>query len=142
MKKSIPILSSAKSLSSESISSESKRARGREIEKMRAILINGLHAVKLEDAMDLFSDMVEPCPFSSIIEFNKLLSGIAKMTKCDPYYCRSDHGRLVLSCSMDKTVWLCDIAHNDYVTCVQFNPLDEDYFISGSLDAKIRIWNT
>ncbi|KFK40574.1 hypothetical protein AALP_AA2G014100 [Arabis alpina] len=135
MKKSIPILSSAKSLSSESISSESKRARGREIEKMRAILINGLHAVKLEDAMDLFSDMVEPCPFSSIIEFNKLLSGIAKMTK-------SDHGRLVLSCSMDKTVWLCDIAHNDYVTCVQFNPLDEDYFISGSLDAKIRIWNT
>ena len=27
------------------------------------------------------------------------------------------------------------------VTCVQFNPLDEDYFISGSLDAKIRIWN-
>ena len=27
------------------------------------------------------------------------------------------------------------------VTCVHFNPLDEDYFISGSLDAKIRIWN-
>jgi len=27
------------------------------------------------------------------------------------------------------------------VTCVQFNPVDEDYFISGSLDAKIRMWN-
>ncbi|CAA7021217.1 unnamed protein product [Microthlaspi erraticum] len=58
--------------------------------------------------------------------------------------------QLVLSSSMDKTVRLWDIetqsclklfAHNDYVTCVQFNPLDEDYFITGSLDAKIRIWN-
>ncbi|KAL0875020.1 hypothetical protein Bca101_024725 [Brassica carinata] len=57
---------------------------------------------------------------------------------------------LLLSSSKDKTVRLWDMetqsclklfAHNDYVTCVQFNPLDEDYFISGSLDAKIRIWN-
>ncbi|KAJ0235081.1 Uncharacterized protein HA466_0267010 [Hirschfeldia incana] len=58
--------------------------------------------------------------------------------------------QLLLSSSKDKTVRLWDMetqsclklfAHNDYVTCVQFNPLDEDYFISGSLDAKIRIWN-
>lgn len=27
------------------------------------------------------------------------------------------------------------------VTCIQFNPVDDDYFLSGSLDAKIRIWN-
>jgi len=27
------------------------------------------------------------------------------------------------------------------VTCVQFNPMDDDYFISGSLDAKLRMWN-
>lgn len=27
------------------------------------------------------------------------------------------------------------------VTCVQFNPANDDYFISGSLDAKVRIWN-
>ena len=27
------------------------------------------------------------------------------------------------------------------VTCVQFNPMDEQYFISGSLDGKVRIWN-
>lgn len=26
------------------------------------------------------------------------------------------------------------------VTCIQFNPVDERYFISGSLDAKVRIW--
>ncbi|KAL9277006.1 hypothetical protein ACSQ67_025426 [Phaseolus vulgaris] len=58
--------------------------------------------------------------------------------------------QVLLSSSMDKTVRLWDLetksclkffAHNDYVTCVQFNPVDEDYFISGSLDAKIRMWN-
>ena len=27
------------------------------------------------------------------------------------------------------------------VTCIQFNPTDDDYFISGSLDGKVRIWN-
>nr|KYP47495.1 WD repeat-containing protein 44 [Cajanus cajan] len=56
----------------------------------------------------------------------------------------------LLSSSMDKTVRLWDLetktcvkffAHNDYVTCVQFNPMDEDYFITGSLDAKVRMWN-
>lgn len=26
------------------------------------------------------------------------------------------------------------------VTCVQFNPADDDYFISGSIDGKVRIW--
>ncbi|KAF8711196.1 hypothetical protein HU200_029211 [Digitaria exilis] len=29
----------------------------------------------------------------------------------------------------------------DAVTCVQFNPVDDDYFISGSLDCKVRIWS-
>ncbi|XP_062204509.1 uncharacterized protein LOC133906584 [Phragmites australis] len=56
----------------------------------------------------------------------------------------------LLSSSMDKTVRLWDtaskaclktFAHNDYVTCIQFNPVDDRYFISGSLDAKVRLWS-
>lgn len=30
---------------------------------------------------------------------------------------------------------------NDTVTCVEFNPVDENYFISGSIDGKVRIWD-
>lgn len=30
---------------------------------------------------------------------------------------------------------------SDAVTCIQFNPVDDNYFISGSLDAKVRIWS-
>ena len=30
---------------------------------------------------------------------------------------------------------------NAAVTCVQFNPVDDGYFISGSLDCKVRIWS-
>lgn len=27
------------------------------------------------------------------------------------------------------------------VTCIQFNPLDDNVFLSGSLDAKLRLWD-
>lgn len=56
----------------------------------------------------------------------------------------------LLSSSMDKTVRLWKLghqsclkvfSHNDFVTCIQFNPVDERYFISGSLDGKARIWS-
>lgn len=26
------------------------------------------------------------------------------------------------------------------MTCIQFNPVNDDYFISGSIDGKVRIW--
>ncbi|XP_052207247.1 uncharacterized protein LOC127811426 [Diospyros lotus] len=51
---------------------------------------------------------------------------------------------------MDKTVRLWHLSsksclkvfsHSDYVTCIQFNPVDDRYFISGSLDAKVRLWS-
>lgn len=56
----------------------------------------------------------------------------------------------LLTSSMDKTVRLWKFGcvgclkifqHNDYVTCVQFNPVDDEYFISGSIDGKVRIWS-
>ncbi|KAL6004464.1 hypothetical protein ACLOJK_005017 [Asimina triloba] len=58
--------------------------------------------------------------------------------------------KLLLSSSEDNTVRLwqvgCDrcikvFSHNNYVTCIQFNPADDNYFISGSIDGKVRIWS-
>ncbi|CAN6285963.1 unnamed protein product [Urochloa humidicola] len=58
--------------------------------------------------------------------------------------------RELLSASMDKTVRLwkvgCDsclkvFSHNNYVTCIQFKPTNDDYFISGCIDGMVRIWD-
>ncbi|THU62815.1 hypothetical protein C4D60_Mb01t09100 [Musa balbisiana] len=55
----------------------------------------------------------------------------------------------LLSASKDKTVRMWKVGcescikvfhHNDCVTCIQFNPVDDQYFISGSTDGKVRIW--
>ena len=56
----------------------------------------------------------------------------------------------LLSSSMDKTVrlWhvtrvecLCTLRHADFVTTISFHPKDDRYFLSGSLDGKLRLWN-
>ncbi|KAL7149837.1 hypothetical protein ABFS83_05G068100 [Erythranthe nasuta] len=55
----------------------------------------------------------------------------------------------LLSSSVDKTARLWRVGndgclgvyqHNNYVTCVEFNPVDDNNFISGSIDGKLRIW--
>ncbi|TMX01813.1 hypothetical protein EJD97_023554 [Solanum chilense] len=55
----------------------------------------------------------------------------------------------LLSSSVDKTARLWKVgqdqclgvySHNNYVTCVEFNPIDDNLFISGSIDGKIRLW--
>ncbi|XP_057478557.1 uncharacterized protein LOC130765954 isoform X2 [Actinidia eriantha] len=60
----------------------------------------------------------------------------------------SKNGSL-LSSSVDKTVRLWQVGHNqclriyyhnNYVTSVEFNPVDDNFFISGSIDGKVRIW--
>ena len=51
---------------------------------------------------------------------------------------------------MDKTVrlWhmtrkecLCVFQHLDVVTSITFHPRDDRFFLSGSLDCKLRLWN-
>ncbi|KAL1545942.1 WD repeat-containing protein 44-like isoform X2 [Salvia divinorum] len=60
------------------------------------------------------------------------------------------HSQQLISSSMDKTVRMWELetqsclkifAHSDYVTCIQFNPVVDNHFISGSLDGKLRIWS-
>ncbi|PON97264.1 WD repeat containing protein [Trema orientale] len=45
----------------------------------------------------------------------------------------SDCGKRILI--LVVYVFFCDA-----VTSIQFNPVDDDYFISGSIDGKVRIW--
>jgi WD40 repeat protein len=51
---------------------------------------------------------------------------------------------------MDKTVrlWhisrgeiLCTFKHSDFVPSVRFHPMDDRFFLAGSLDSKLRLWS-
>lgn len=51
---------------------------------------------------------------------------------------------------MDKTVrlWhvtkkecLCCFQHSDFVTSIVFHPIDDRFFLAGSLDSKLRLWS-
>ena len=54
-----------------------------------------------------------------------------------------------MSTNVSNHLGHCDLYYYNYliflllcytVTSVQFNPVDDDYFISGSIDGKVRIW--
>ncbi|GMH94275.1 hypothetical protein TrST_g13695 [Triparma strigata] len=56
----------------------------------------------------------------------------------------------LLSASLDKTVRLWHISrseclhlfqHSDFVTSVDFHPIEDRYFLSGGFDKKLRIWS-
>jgi WD40 repeat protein len=60
------------------------------------------------------------------------------------------HTNWLLSSSMDKTVrlWYMTMdeclrifSHQDFVTAIDFHPINDKYFLSGSLDGKLRFWN-
>ena len=59
---------------------------------------------------------------------------------------------LLLSCSIDNFVILWDISndknclikkieHDDYVTCVQFSPINDNIFVTGCFDKYVRIYD-
>lgn len=56
----------------------------------------------------------------------------------------------LLSCSSDKTakLWhpnrpdcLCTFATSATVSCIDFHPADDRFFVTGGLDGKLRLWN-
>ncbi|KAE9584223.1 putative transcription factor WD40-like family [Lupinus albus] len=104
----------------------------------------------LQEFYGHFSDVLDLAWSNSDVSFNLLTQSVllvlyAIFIKADLEYMF----QILLSSSMDRTVRLWKIGcnqclsvfhHNDYVTCIQFNPVDENYFISGSIDGKVRIW--
>ncbi|KAI3753775.1 hypothetical protein L2E82_25837 [Cichorium intybus] len=109
-----------------------KKRRGRLSISRKSI---SLDHIAIPDTMFALSEK----PFCS---FNGHLDDVLDLS-----WSKSQH---LLSSSMDKTVRLWQLSsksclkifsHSDYVTCIQFNPVDDRYFISGSLDAKVRIWS-
>jgi WD40 repeat protein len=36
---------------------------------------------------------------------------------------------------------LCVFQHIDFVTAIAFHPRNDQFFLSGSLDGKLRLWN-
>lgn len=87
---------------------------------------------------------------NSITEDPLLLFSIYQGHTADILDVAWSRNHFLLSSSMDKTVrlWhvtrvecLCTFFHADFVSTAQFHPHDDRYFVSGSLDGKLRLWN-
>ncbi|KAJ4980999.1 hypothetical protein NE237_031836 [Protea cynaroides] len=109
-------------------------------EKRRARISTGRKSMNLDHI--LVPETVFALSEKPICSFSGHLDDVLDLS-----WSKSQH---LLSSSMDKTVRLWHMSsntclkifsHSDYVTCIQFNPVDDRYFISGSLDAKVRIWS-
>jgi WD40 repeat protein len=92
-------------------------------------------APKLSDTTSLF----DPVPFKTFKDHSLPITDISW-----------SYGNFLLTSSMDNTVklyhihhpsCLCTFYHTDSVSSVTFNPNDQDFFASGSLDGRIRIWS-
>lgn len=60
------------------------------------------------------------------------------------------NGNFLLTSSMDNTVrlyhinqktCLCTFHHSDSVSSVRFHPIDQQFFITASIDGRIRVWS-
>uniref|UniRef100_A0A6G1S8N3 WD repeat-containing protein 44 n=1 Tax=Aceria tosichella TaxID=561515 RepID=A0A6G1S8N3_9ACAR len=87
---------------------------------------------------------------TSISEDPLLLFSIYQGHTADILDVAWSRNHFLLSSSMDKTVrlWhitrlecLCTFFHADFVSTAQFHPHDDRYFVSGSLDGKLRLWS-
>lgn len=72
--------------------------------------------------------------------------------ECQKIFSHNDFGNSLILCKFIDfcTCFLLLIQHElisinpalfEPVTCIQFNPVDDNYFISGSVDGKFRIWS-
>ena len=78
---------------------------------------------------------IKPCACGKLVQINVSMFSTIKTTVSCRFLrsFRSFTGRILFS----KLLLLSIL---EPVTCIQFNPMDENYFVSGSIDGKIRIW--
>ncbi|CAI1636846.1 hypothetical protein SEUBUCD650_0M02370 [Saccharomyces eubayanus] len=92
-----------------------------------------------EKLLNLYAPVFHPTPFRLFKEHTQ-----------DVLDLNWSKNNFILSASMDRTVklWHPDrksslktFVHPDFVTCVEFHPTDDRFFISGCLDHKCRLWS-
>lgn len=92
-----------------------------------------------EKLLNLYAPVFHPTPFRFFKEHTQ-----------DVLDLNWSKNNFILSASMDRTVklWHPDrkyslktFVHPDFVTCVEFHPTDDRFFISGCLDHKCRLWS-
>ncbi|CAI4048276.1 Laf1p SKDI_13G2330 [Saccharomyces kudriavzevii IFO 1802] len=136
-------------LDSSAESSKEARAKSMRIKQQ----VNSLGNPKERQFLDAATEKYE--------EKEKLLNLYAPVFHPTPIRLYNEHvqdvldinwskNNFILSASMDKSVklWHPDrknslktFVHPDFVTCVEFHPTDDRFFISGCLDHKCRLWS-